>query len=164
MARTAIMAVVRGIVKIGLVVCLLSGCAPEPAQCVLDIGVDIANFPVHAYNNALRGMTGTVNVTYTCPNGGTAHITGTVSPNGPTYNITMQMTNCADNANHPVTLNGQMTSTFDGSVQVTTGTAVHIDSMQPSCKADPVDASCNIDVTANNANVDDVSICDLTYP
>lgn len=160
------MSVVRGFVKLGVAVLVVAGagCAAEPADCVLDLGVDIANFPIHAYNNALRGMNGTVNVNYSCPNGGMAHITGSVNSSGPTYTIAMVMTGCADNANHPIALDGTINSTFDGSQQITVGSGVHITSMQPSCHADPVNATCSLTVTSNNANVDDVTICDLSYP
>ena len=141
---------------------LLAGCQPETPGCIQDIGVDISNFPVHMYNNGFRSQNGSFsNFNYSCPQGGTATISGSVTPSTITYNVTINMTMCGDNG---LTLNGSMSATGSGGNSTISATALRIFGMESSCNADPIDATCEVLIITSDSFVSDVSVCDLTYP
>ena len=141
----------------------LAACQPEPSSCILDIGVDISNVPVHIYNNTLRGTNGMfTNITHNCAGGGTVKLSGTVNSSTTAYNFTGTATMCVDNN---LKLDGQFQASSDGTNDTVIATALHIYSTtESSCKADPIDATCDIDVISSSTTVTDVTVCGLTYP
>jgi hypothetical protein len=147
-----------------VVMIALAACEPESPTCIQNLGVDIANVTVRAYNTRISGNT-QVDLVYMCPDGGSAHIVGTTQINPVAWNLTLEFTTCSDNAlPSTLTLNGVMQSTKAGATQTDSATDLYIVSKQSTCNADPVDAICAVSVTVVDASISTAEICGLTYP
>lgn len=146
---------------IAFVGALLCACG-EPAICPIDLGQDIEQFTVDGYNDAVRNTGGgsNVNVTWNCPSGGTATITGSANTQTVTYNLVFTFHACGDGT---LTLDGpvndQVSNGGSSSTKVETmhSDALKIHGTSIGCNADPIDATCVVDITSSTS-----SICGLT--
>jgi hypothetical protein len=147
-------------------VAALGACQPESSTCILNLGVDITNVVVDAYNDTVRGASGSGSWTFNCNRGGTAAITGTVNSNVVAFDLTFNFQNCAHDE---LVLNGTMTDQTTGGgsssskIETATSAALTIGGTAIGCNADPIDATCEVSILYSN---DDwvTEICGLTYP
>lgn len=145
---------------------LVAGCEPESASCIENIGIDISSFTVDGYNDSVRLSSGSSSWTWTCPGGGTAAITGTVTnPSTVNYNLTWNFTSCSHEG---LTLTGRMQDTLsngasgEGKTQSATSSALTILGNVSGCNADPIDATCEVSILYSAGYV--VDVCGLSYP
>jgi hypothetical protein len=155
----------RGTWKV-MALLLASACQPESSTCILNIGNDITNFTVDGYNQVVRLSTGSNSWSWGCPGGGSAQISGTVSsPTSVTYNLTWTFSSCAKDG---LTLTGTLQdSTTNGSSastksQVVTSSALTLLGTVSDCNADPIDATCVVDISFSDSTT--IEVCGLTYP
>jgi hypothetical protein len=141
----------------------------EPSTCPFGIGIDIESFTTDGYNTAIRSSGGGsgVNVNWTCPNGGSATITGTANTQTVTYDVTFTFHQCADFSLGMLTLDGAMhDSVVNGSQSSTKTETIHSDALkinghETDCKADPIDATCVVDIDDTSSNLS-ATICGLS--
>jgi len=154
------------------VLVLGAGCEVEPASCLSNISVDLTSTVAHGYNTAVRGMSGQVNVPWACSGGGSAQITGTVTPtaSSTTFNLTFDFTACADTTtSSDLVLTGRLTdqSTFSTSTGDVTAKIAHADALtivgdEVGCNASPIDATCVVDLFVSGGTTSG-AICGLDF-
>ena len=155
-------------------------CTAEPPGCPREIGEDIQNATVSVFNSTSGG--GSAGSDYSCAGGGSAHITSTITQNGSasrTEDITYTFANCHDTAsNNTLTITGtlhehstrQLGSSGYFCVDCNyTSDALTVSGTEILCNADPIMASCVVDITFANASGsgfgdESGSICGLKYP
>jgi hypothetical protein len=154
------------------VLVLAPGCEPESASCLSNISLDLTNTAGHAYNVAVRGMVGPVNALWSCPGGGSAQITGTVmvTTGSTDFNLTFEFAQCADTTtSSDLVLTGRYTdhTVFNSSSGDVTSKVAHADALtirgdEIGCNADPIDATCVVDITTASG-ITSGAICGLEF-
>lgn len=154
-----------------LVLVLLAACGHETATCGEDIAIDIENFTVDGYNAVIKNSGGgTVNVTWTCPGGGNATITGTANTQTVTWGLDWAFHMCTDTgAESTLTLDGTLHSDVMNAASLSTKVETdHADALklygkELACNADPIDNTCLVDYTLAPAG-NSGSICGVVFP
>jgi hypothetical protein len=99
-------------ILIGGAVGALVACEPEDPTCIESIGIDISNIVVNSYNDVLRTSAGSGSWTYTCNQGGSADIVGTVNTSSASWDLKYTFHDCKhQDVLDTITLNGVMTDT-----------------------------------------------------
>ena len=138
----------------------VQACA-EPSSCPLGIGIDIQQFVTDGYNTAVKGTGGGsgLNISWSCPGGGSATITGTANTQAVTFDLTFAFHACVDSTLGDLTLDGTLEDqTTNGANSATETETAHSDALKINgteslCKADPIDATCVVDITATTTTI-----------
>jgi hypothetical protein len=149
----------------------LVACEPEDPSCISSLGIDITNIVVKSYNDVVRNSpSGSGSWTYNCNMGGSADITGTVNTSTVTFDLTYTFHACMhqdggdvitlDGVLHDSTQNGGSTSSR---TETATSDALTIKGDVILCNADPIDATCEVDIFYSGSTTL-VTICGLSYP
>lgn len=148
----------------------VGACQPEDPTCILSLGVDIQSVVTDSYNDVVRGSpSGAGSWSYTCNQGGSADIVGTANTSTVTFDLTYTFRNCThENAGDVITLNGVMNDittnggSVDSKIESTTSDALTIQGDVSICKADPIDATCDVSIYYSGSWL--TTICGLSYP
>jgi hypothetical protein len=98
----------RGLVIAVFVGSVAVGCQPETPSCIENLGIDITNVTVDAYNGVIRNSAGAGSWNFACNHGGSAAITGTVNANTVAFDLRFTFNNCA---HETLVLNGVLQDT-----------------------------------------------------
>lgn len=143
----------------------LAGCAQESPRCSKNLGIDITNVVIDAYNDVVRAMPTAGTWTFSCNRSGSATITGTVDPNAVSFDLTLALDACAhdalvlDGVLHDATMNGASLSMRTERAE---SDALAIRGTATACEA-PLDATCAVDIYFRDGTYI-TDICGLTYP
>lgn len=145
-------------------------CQPEDSSCIFNIGIDIQSLVVDSYNDVVRGSpSGSGSWSYMCNLGGSAAIVGTANTSTVTFDLTYTFHDCThENAGDVLTLNGVMNdlttngASADSKVESTTSDALTIQGDVSGCNADPIDATCDVNIFYSGSWL--TTICGLKYP
>jgi hypothetical protein len=157
-------------ILIGCAVGALVACEPEDPSCVENLGIDITNVVVSSYNDVIIGSpNGSGSWTYTCNQGGSADIVGTVNTSTVSFDLTYTFHNCKHlDVVDTITLNGVMQdittggASTDSKTESATSDALTIQGTVLGCNADPIDATCAVSIFYSGGWV--TTICGLSYP
>jgi hypothetical protein len=148
----------------------LIACEPEDPACIQNLGIDISNVVVASYNAEILGApSGSGSWTYACNQGGSADIVGTVNTQSVSFDLTYTFHDCVhQDTTDRITLNGvlQDVTSNGGSTSTkaesATSDALTIQGNVLGCKADPIDATCDVNIFFSGTWL--TTICGLSYP
>lgn len=139
----------------------VAACGREPSDCPLDIGIDIKEFAVDAYNGVVKNSGGgsALSFEWTCPNGGSATITGTANTSTVSFDLVLLFRQCADFSLGMLTLDGMLEdvttngSSPSGGTVTVHSTGLGIMGTEDLCHADPINATCAVDITEASTTI-----------
>jgi hypothetical protein len=140
-------------------------CGHESSTCIDDMGIVVTQFTTDGYNMVVRTSGGGsgLNLSWSCPQGGSATITGTADTANINYDLTWTFTACHDTTIEDLTFSGvlhdqvQNGTSSSGKTETAHSDAFTMMGHNTVCNADPINATCVVDITPSKT-----TICGLT--